>query len=121
MRKVVFLSVYFLMTSLLFSCNSFLENEEASEKVEYVNLTVASNTVLVAPMSNCECNPTDHLSVFENGRNYLLPLKWIEGFDYEKGYEYKIKVKRVTPVHAIQDAPQSFYYLVETISKRKIE
>lgn len=120
MKKITFLLACLVTMSLVFCCNSFLDNDEVKEKVEYVNLTVAPNTILVTPMVS-DGNPIDHLSVVENGESYILPLKWIEGFDYEKGYEYKIKVKKVTPAHTIQDAPQGFYYLIEILSKNKVK
>jgi hypothetical protein len=119
-RIMLLLLACFVTTSLFFCCNPLSDNDVKTEKVEYVTLTVAPNTVLVYPFQH-DGNPTDYLLVVENGKTRHLPLGWIDGFNYEKGYEYKLKVKKITPIHDIQDAPRSFYYLIEILSKNKEE
>lgn len=122
MNNTTLLLTFFIITPFFFGCDSFLDNDEAQEKIEYVNLTVAPNTLLVVSSIGSENGELeDYLSIVEKGKEYSLPLGWIQGFEYEKGYEYKIKVKKITPVHEIQDAPRSFYYLIEILSKNKVE
>lgn len=99
----------------LFSCDF---NESDTDKIEITDLKVAPNTVSIKSMDS---TASDWIEVEEKGKSYYLPLKWIEGFEYEVGFQYNLRVKKITPINPIQDAPQSFYYLIEILSKEKIE
>ena len=57
----------------------------------------------------------DALKVKNTDSDNWMALTEIEGFNYENGYEYELKVKKVT-----QAEPYSVkYVLIETISKEK--
>lgn len=113
--KTCLFSVLAFIVILISGCSL---GDEKIDKVEYVNLTVASKAVNVESMDSGLMNC---IVVQESGKSYTLPLKWIEGFDYVEGCEYILRVKKTTPANAIQDAPQSFYYLIEILSKIKDE
>ena len=111
--KQLFITLLFGLS--VFSCSS---NDDLTDKIEIVELTVESETSTVVSMDNIE---SEWLVINEKNKSYNLPLKWIEGFIYEKGFEYHLRVKKVTPKNAIQDAPLSFYSLIEVLYQKKIE
>lgn len=115
MRNII--NAFFIITLLFFfiGCSS----EDDKDKVEIVSLSIASQTVTIT--SPLDLKETEWIAVTESNNSYALPLNWIEGFEYEAGFEYKLKVKKITPINSIQDAPQSFYYLIEILSKNKVE
>ena len=77
-------SVCLLAILFFFSCNSFFDDDKAAEKIENINLTVASNTILIVPMNN-DGNLHIIYQFLKMEKKRTLPLKWIKGFDYEKG------------------------------------
>lgn len=50
----------------------------------------------------------------------LISLGHIEGFDYEEGYEYKLKVSISSRKNPPANGPTVQYNLIELISKEKI-
>lgn len=92
--------------------------EEKEEKVEIIQLIVEPK-VEIRNTYGVDSLPC--IIVKEGNERYALPRNWIKDFEYEEGYEYMLKVKRVTPPYIIYDAPGSFYYLLEVISKKQQE
>jgi hypothetical protein len=89
-------------------------------------LFVSSQTVKFTPQYPCEYENLaesevpkiyDALHVKENGTDNWMALTNIEGFDYLKGYEYLLNVKKIT-----QATPYSIrYILLDIISTKKTE
>lgn len=117
-------SLGMLLSISLFSCLSLSsclnDDDKKEDKVEEISLTVASKTASVISM---EETATEYLIVKEGNKWHYLPSGWIEGFTYELGFEYNLKVRKVTSANSeyIQDAPRSNYYLLEIISKLQKE
>ena len=105
MRRFLLL---FLSFFLFLACSTDKDEEDYATE-----LTVASERIL-----NCD--------VFTYGRPYLLVKEpgdktWrripgILGFDYKRGYEYKLKV-RVHMTPDLMDAPDREYTLVKIVGK----
>ena len=47
-----------------------------------------------------------------------LTLDRIEGFKYEKGFEYELKVKKIKVLNPPQDSSIYTYSLIEVLSKK---
>ncbi len=94
-----------------------------SDSEDEMTLFVASETVKFIPRYrpeyevNDESSPNiyDALHVKEAGTNSWMAIIDIEGFNYEAGYEYEIRVKKVTKAE-----PYSVrYVLLDIVSKEK--
>lgn len=91
---------------------------ERSEKDKVVIITVAAQTVLhpLAP-GNIK---TEHMVITDEANQIdYLPLGSIEKFEYEKGYEYKLLVKKTILKDPPADASNLVYTLIEVLSKEK--
>lgn len=110
--------VIMLCNLILLGCSIDEHNYAKEEKVETIQLIVDPRIKVINAygVDSLSC-----ISVKEGNECYTLPLNWIKDFKYEEGYEYTLKVNRVTPPYEIYDAPSSFYYLLEIISKKKQE
>lgn len=114
----ILLSISFFCCLFLSSCLN--DDDKKEDKVEEISLIIASKTASVISM---EESATEYLIVKEGNKWRYLPNGWIEGFTYELGFEYNLKVRKITPANSeyIQDAPRSNYYLLEIISKLQKE
>jgi hypothetical protein len=81
-------------------------------------LTVSSKTVLRIMVPSKE--ESEHMVIKNNSDEVLhLPLGSIEGFYYEKGFEYKLSVKKKLLKDPPQDSGNVIYILIEVLSKEK--
>lgn len=115
--KNVFILVFlFLFVLGLSSC--IKDNNDEKEKTEIVTMHISSETKLMKFLDEAliECMIVTVLK-----EEFYLPLGCISGFEYEKGYEYRLKVKKTTPAHPLQDDLSDFYSLIEILSKEKKE
>ena len=113
------------VSSIKYEFIEFLSKEKViiNDSEENINLFVSSKTVKFTPKYPSEYEDEDNmtpkiydaLKVKTTDSNNWMALTEIEGFDYETGYEYELRVKKVT-----QAEPYSVkYVLLETISKEK--
>jgi hypothetical protein len=89
-----------------------------------VTLSIASTIEYGAPVW-----PTTNQTYFgvpymqvteeETGEAYLLSVSQIEGFDFEEGYAYRIKVSIAPIPHPPADGHSLSYTLIKIISKIK--
>lgn len=112
-------NVFGLVLLLLFvlglsSC--IKDNDDEKDKIEIVTMHISNETKFMKFLEEelVECM----VATVKNEQSYL-PLGWIDGFEYEKGYEYSLNVKKITPANPVQDVPINFYSLIEIISKEK--
>lgn len=108
--------IILLCTLAFLGCSSDVCSYTKEEKVETIQLFVESKLELrnAYGAKSLPC-----IIVKEDSERYALPRNWIKDFEYEEGYEYILKIRKVTPPYEIYDAPQSFYYFLETISKKE--
>lgn len=114
-KNVFELMLIFLLTVGILSCIKDDNNER--DKIEIVTIHVSSETKF---MKFVDETPVECMIVTVSNEQSYLPLGWINGFKYEKGYEYSLKVKKITPAQPLQDAPRDFYLLIEVLSKEKV-
>lgn len=109
-------SIKYVFIELLAKEKKIVENSEKN-----INLSVSSTTVKFSPQYPSELDNNgkpkvyDALYVKEVGTNSWMALRTIEGFDFEKGYEYELNVKKV-----VEANPYSIkYVLLKVVSKTK--
>lgn len=95
-------------------------------KEKVVLLTVAPDPIQVSPNPpGSISNPAIiyNIQITEDATNekYNLDLTEIEGFTYEQGYTYKLKVRKIPIAKPNADGPITSYKLVELISKIKFK
>lgn len=114
-KNVFELMLIFLLTVGISSCIKDDNNER--DKIEIVTIHVSSETKF---MKFVDETPVECMIVTVSNEQSYLPLGWINGFKYEKGYEYSLEVKKITPAQPLQDAPRDLYLLIEVLSKVKL-
>lgn len=102
-----------LLGAFLAACNTAPEAEEENVKTIYVGPELV-DCVGVAPQ---QC-----LQVKENPEDeYTLFYDTIEGFNFEEGYEYELRVREETVENPPADASSVKWTLVEEVSKTPVE
>lgn len=92
--------------------------DDDSEKESTLNVTVASETVLRPVVPSQE--EAEHMVITNDSKQTLyLPIGGIENFEYEKGFEYKLLVKRRNIKQPPLDSGSAVYSLIEILSKEK--
>lgn len=114
-KNVFELILIFLLIVGISSCIKDDNNER--DKIEIVTIHISSETKFMKFMDE---TPVECMIVTVSNEQSYLPLGWISGFKYEKGYEYSLKVIKTTPAHPLQDAPKDLYLLIEVLSKEKV-
>lgn len=110
------------VTSLAIVCTMlFTTGCEKEDLDKVINITVASKetpgTTLFSEI------PTDHMRVLVGGSSKweAFPMGKIEGFEYESGYLYVLKVNKYKIKNPPADGSSIGYKLLEVLSKTKEE
>lgn len=92
------------------------DNDDEKDKIEIVTMYISNETKFMKFLDEelVEC-----MVVTVQKEQSYIPLGWIDGFEYAKGFEYSLKVKKTTPLHSLQDVSRHFYSLIEILSKEK--
>ncbi|MDM8159370.1 DUF4377 domain-containing protein [Labilibaculum sp. K2S] len=110
---LVFAFIAILVTT---GCNN---NNNSNEKTTIINIepeTILNGTIPDSP-DLVECmEATDE----NTNEKYYLALHHIKGFEYEKGYRYRLKVI-ITQGDSRLDIPTENFKLIEILSKIKIQ
>jgi hypothetical protein len=119
MTKLKLLLCFVVLSALFSSC--FKEDEADREKI--VEMTIYPETGFGGSvMSEIWTEPL-MFSDSEDSRKRVLVDIIFEGsdnFDYERGYEYKLKVKKVWMQDPPQDVTSVKYIFIELLSKEKV-
>lgn len=111
----------FIFISMLFSCCTDCI-EGGGDKVKVVEMTIYPETGYGASiMSDIWTQPLIYSDNDENQKELLIDII-TEGFDfdYERGYEYKLKVKKIWMQEPPQDVSSIKYEFIELLSKEKV-
>lgn len=105
---------------VIFSCfASFLSCSDDDSEV--LQVTVSSNPAYSCIFYGC-CWPTEVMQISEDLRSWdYLGFGEIEGFQYERGYEYVLRIKKSNIANPPADAPSVRYELLDVLSKEKKE
>ena len=106
---------------LVVCCGCF---KEETDKVSEINLYVNYETGIMYDLfDDYREHPIECMLVIEedgNGEWNRMPFGAIEGFSYERGHEYVLRVKRTILANPPQDASNRTYSLIRILSDRFI-
>ena len=110
--KRIYIAIMALTGIILSGCNK----ENPADKIETILMYVSSETGNSQPWgseTSFEC-----MLVKEEGESEFHPLPYgdIEGFEYQQGHEYELKVQKTTLANPPADASNIAYKLLEIIS-----
>ena len=110
---IVFVFFTILVTT---GCNN---NDDSNEKTTIIN--VETETILNGTIPHSTHMVECMEAIDENtNEKYYLALHHIEGFEYEKGYRYRLKVI-ITQGDPRLDIPTEKFKLIEILSKVKVQ
>lgn len=116
MRNFKHVFLFILLCGLNISCNP----DEEQEYYRILEVTVLPETIVI---DCCEpFNKSEQESMIlmkENGEKFYLPLKEIQGFNYQKGFEYRLIIKEKHLTNPPQDSKNVEYLLLKELHKEK--
>ncbi|SFL37105.1 protein of unknown function [Porphyromonadaceae bacterium KH3CP3RA] len=106
----------------LYSCR---DDDELKDKSKVINMSISSDTgVMYNIFDETGIFPMECMLVTEEGGNgewNTMAFGTIQGFDYEKGYEYELRVKKTTLGNPPADGNLYTYELLTVLHKKKIK
>ncbi len=114
------------MTFLLALCctvgfTSCINNDESQDKVETMDVQVSAYTCFSGVLLVNDIIEGMSVKVGSNPKYNFMGLSSIDGFSYERGYEYKLKIQRTTLANPPADGSSYTYKLIKVLSKQKAE
>lgn len=110
----IFLAV--LLSICTLSCT---DNNECVDWTEEKEIEISSELVPINIFGTP--NEVDGMKVKIDGENHVYPINFIEGFEFEQGYLYTLKVE----ITHLADPPQDGYSVrirfLSLVSKTKVE
>lgn len=102
---------------------SCINNDETEDQVETILLTVAPETT--EKMTGYFLSDFRYLGEFmkvqsEKGEWQEMHLSTIDGFNYQDGHQYRLKVKKTTLANPPEDGGNITYELLETVSDEHV-
>ena len=110
-----------VLIAALFLTASCLEEEGDQDKVEEIILNVSAETSFYYDLFDDKReNPIEGMLIQERGSNHweCIHFQEIDGFTYEKGYDYELLVEKTTLANPPQDGSNVRYSLIKIIEKR---
>ena len=117
-NKALRIVLILLCSIAIVSC----DNDEVQDTYSDILMQVSENTDLMYPMWG-EFTPTECLRVKEQGDHekwHHLGINEIEGFVYEKGHAYELKVRKTRLANPPADASMYTYKLLQIISDTEV-
>lgn len=120
------MKAYKLTTFLLALCcavgfTGCINNDEPQDKVEAMDAQVSAYTSFSGVLMSNEIFEGMSVKVGSSPKYSFMGLSSIEGFAYERGYEYKLKIQRTTLANPPADGSLYTYKLIKVLSKQKAE
>lgn len=117
MKAMQFLQI-FLVLVCLFPLTGCLEDEVPGNKVEMIKMDVSAETKTVSLPDSPQ--PIEYFLAKEEKESEYSTFGFLEirGFQYEKGYEYKLLVEKTILINPPADGSAVIYRLIEVLSKR---
>ncbi len=111
---------YFMFLAIMaFAIMSCLDEDGDKDKVEQVTLFIASET---GTYSSWAISDSEGMLYRENNKTEWKCDRFslIEGFTYERGYEYELLVEKTTLTNPPEDDSNVHYKLINIVSKVKV-
>lgn len=121
MKSIVRIALSMLITGTI--STGCLKNDD-SDKIERTNAEVSAYTNSFTGGSfTSEYHLSEGMLVKLGSDDDYQPFFFgeIEGFTFERGNEYKLRIKMITPAQPVMDGGNTRYELIEVLSKRRVE
>ena len=117
-KKTIITALLALVAIGLVSCNS---DNNYEDKVEQVTVYVSAETGLLYNVPNT--TPEEGMRILIEGEDHYICVAFntIAGFNYEKGNEYELLVKKTTLANPPKDSGSTRYELIRIVSQRKLK
>lgn len=115
------LKTFLLALCCTVSFTSCINNDEPQDKVETMDAQVSPYTSFSGVLMSDEIFEGMSVKVGSSPKYNFMGLSSIEGFTYERGYEYKLKIQRTTLANPPADGSSYTYKLIKILSKQKAE
>ena len=117
-KKSIITALLALVAIGLVSCNS---DNNYEDKVEQVTVYVSAETGLLYNVPNT--TPEEGMRILIEGEDHYICVAFntIAGFNYEKGNEYELLVKKTTLANPPKDSGSTRYELIRIVSQRKFD
>lgn len=117
-KKSIITAMLAIVVIGLVSCNS---DNDYEDKVEQVTVYVSAETGLFYNVPNT--TPEEGMRILIEGEDHYICVAFntIAGFNYEKGNEYELLVKKTTPANPPKDSGSTRYELIRIVSQRKLK
>ena len=117
-KKTIITALLALVVIGLVSCNS---DNDYEDKVEQVTVYVSAETGLFYNVPNT--TPEEGMRILIEGEDHYICVAFntIAGFNYEKGNEYELLVKKTTLANPPKDSGSTRYELIRIVSQRKLK
>jgi len=122
MKRINFAGLFIILFSVICFAGCS-DDDESQDKVETIKMYVSSETGTYYDLFDSEqACPMECMLVREEGQSDYdtIALSAIEGFTYEKGYEYTLMVKRTTLANPPADGSSYVYALKKIVKRTKV-
>lgn len=120
----LFFSTLLVVVISAFGMVSCSDDDEPKDTVKEVTILVSENTDIMYPMfDNNKQNPMECMLIMENGIDNTwrkMSFSEIDGFTYEKGHSYKLRVMKTTLADPPADGSAWRYKLLEILEDKEI-
>ena len=118
MNKHTIITILLAAILGLASCN---RDSNYEDKVEQVTVYVSAETGLFYNVPNT--TPEEGMRILIEGEDHYICVAFntIAGFNYEKGNEYELLVKKTTLANPPKDSGSTRYELIRIVSQRKLK
>ncbi|MCE9475758.1 DUF4377 domain-containing protein, partial [Bacteroides fragilis] len=121
MRTKIYLVTLLIAFVTIFGLTACMNEDEPKDITKEVTMYVSSETGIMYDLFDSEGEfPIECMLVKEQGEDEYRPLAFcgIQGFEYEKGYEYDLRVNKTTLANPPADGSIYKYQLVRVVEKR---
>lgn len=123
MKTKIYLRTLLIAFVSIFGLIACLNEDEPKDITKEVTMYVSSETGIMYDLFDSEGEfPIECMLVKEQGEDEYRPLAFcgIQGFEYEKGYEYDLHVNKTTLANPPADGSIYKYQLVRVVEKRQV-
>lgn len=123
MRTKIYLVTLLIAFVTIFGLTACMNEDEPKDITKEVTMYVSSETGIMYDLFDSEGEfPIECMLVKEQGEDEYRPLAFcgIQGFEYEKGYEYDLRVNKTTLANPPADGSIYKYQLVRVVEKRQV-
>lgn len=120
MRTKIYLVTLLIAFVTIFGLTACMNEDEPKDITKEVTMYVSSETGIMYDLFDSEGEfPIECMLVKEQGEDEYRPLAFcgIQGFEYEKGYEYDLRVNKTTLANPPADGSIYKYQLVRVVEK----